>query len=725
MAQSDNSLPLGARTWPRVYLVLLGLSALVACFLPLADHVGYELSELIALLIGLFGGIPGISAARTSRPRLALQRAWTFGLFSVLLPLGIVLLNGLRRPACDPLGGLPLYFLLTVPSALLAASLGVLCGGLSERRAGFLYALVFLATLSVSLWPVARGPQVFAFHHLSGMYPGPIYDEQIKVTPALLFFRLTTVLYALACAGLALRSSRGLVLVVACGLPAVVLSSRATALHFRAGAAQLDRELGGTLTTDHLVLHFPREKTQLERELLAQDAEADVRGVLRFLGSTPDSRKIDVYLYRTAAEKRTLIGAADTSFTKPWLRQIHTNDGPAPVLVLRHELVHALAAPIGRGPWGVPGKLSGLLPEMALIEGLAVAGDWPPGEFTAHEEARALLDLKLQPALASLFAPGRFYAESGPRAYTTAGSFIRWFWETRGPAELRAIYAGEKPLDVAALLPQYLDFLGKLQEPPRAVALASQRFSAPSIGRRTCAHEVAGLTQEARDARDPVTAALLWTKCTNLEPDDPALLVQLRRAQVAAGDLPAAQETEARALAHPKLSQPLRAQLLTEAGDAAWRAGNAAAAQQKFVEAAKLAQSESAERALKVRMLSLNDPPSWPSLRALLADGESGPGLVLALRDLDLARPREGLFAYLIAKQLQNRGEWEACVHYSQSALTHDLPGPLFVQEALRMRGIAAWHLRDAAAARTAFTALGKDATAGRALEAARWLERL
>jgi tetratricopeptide (TPR) repeat protein len=373
----------------------------------------------------------------------------------------------------------------------------------------------------------------------------------------------------------------------------------------------------------------------------------------------------------------------------------------------------------------VPGKLGGLLPEMALIEGIAVAGDWPPGEFTAHEEARALLELKLQPALTSLFAPGRFYAESGPRAYTTAGSFIRWLWETRGPAELRAIYAGEKPLDVAALAPQYLAFLGGLQEPPRAVALASQRFSAPSITRRTCAHEVAGLTQEARDARDPATAALLWTKCTNLEPDDPALLLQLRRAQLAAGDQAAAQETEARALSHPKLSQPLRAQLLTEAGDAAWKAGNAAAAQQKFDEAAALPQSESAERALKVRLLALKDPPSWPPLRALLADGESGPGLVLALRDLDLARPREGLFAYLIAKQLQNRGEWEACVHYSQSALTHDLPGPLFIQEALRMRGIAAWHLRDAAGARTAFTALGKDAPPGRALEAARWLERL
>jgi len=46
------------------------------------------------------------------------------------------------------------------------------------------------------------------------------------------------------------------------------------------------------------------------------DAEIDVRAVARFLGIQPGPR-IDVYLYRSADEKRTLLGAAETSFTKP------------------------------------------------------------------------------------------------------------------------------------------------------------------------------------------------------------------------------------------------------------------------------------------------------------------------------------------------------------------------------------------------------------------------
>src|SRR5438270_359191 len=47
--QSDRADSIGARVGPRLYLGLLALLSLIACFLPLADHLGYELSELVAL----------------------------------------------------------------------------------------------------------------------------------------------------------------------------------------------------------------------------------------------------------------------------------------------------------------------------------------------------------------------------------------------------------------------------------------------------------------------------------------------------------------------------------------------------------------------------------------------------------------------------------------------------------------------------------------------------
>jgi hypothetical protein len=720
---------LGARAGPRLYLAALAVLSIVACFLPLADHLGYESSELTALAAGLFGAAPGIAAARLEEGSAAraLARALGFGLAALAIPIALLLLNGLRRPACDPAGGLVLYLALAVPSALLAAALGTACGFLFPRRAALVYAVLFLASLAVALWPIVRGPQVFAFHHLGGMYPGPIYDEAIRAGRALWAFRGCTLLYAGACAGVALLAGRdgprgaGTLLLLACGGGAALLSLQAEKLHWKASRPQLDAELGGRLETEHLVLHFPREKPAAERALLARAAEVDVRGVSRFFG-VPPARKIDVYLYRSAEEKRTLIGAAETSFTKPWLRQIHTNDAPAPHPILRHELVHALGAEIAGGPWGTPG---GLVPEMALVEGVAVAGDWPPGEFTAHEETRALRELKLMPEVQRLFRPGLFYAESGPRAYTTAGSFARFAWETRGAIFLREVYAGRAKLDLAALAAEHARFLDGLPEAPRAVALASQRFSAPAILRKRCAHEVAGLQREATAARDPAESAALWARCIELEPDDPALLLALRRAQLAAHEEAAALATEARALAHPKLSQPLRAQLLVESGDAAWKAGDVPGALSQFEEAAKLPQSEPAERALAIRLRAVRDPQTWPALRPLLAEGNTSPEILLALRDLDLARPRDGLAAYLLAKQLQNRAAWPECARYAASALSRELPGPLFMQEAQRMRGIAAWHLGDDATARDAFSALGRGAPPGRSLESQRWLELL
>ena len=715
------------------YVALLAIVSAICAFLPLADHLGYELAEVVALCAGLFGAAPGVAAARMEMSRSdadAARAAATAVVACVLalaVPVALLLLNGLRRPACDPLAGLWLYLAVAVPSGVLAAALGVAAGFLAPARAGWIVAAVFAGSLIVSLWPVLRGPQMFAFHHLGGMFPGPIYDEAIRPSRALWIFRAATILYAGACAGAALaagpgrRRAAGLALIAACGIAAAWLSLHAERFHWTASVGGLDAELGGSLRTGHVVLHFPREKSDDERQLLARDAEVAWRAVREFAGLPLDGPAVHVFLYRNAEEKRRLIGAAETSFTKPWLRQVHTNDAPAPHPILRHELAHAAFAEIAPRPFRVPG---GLLPQMALVEGAAVAADWPPGEFTVHEEARALRDLGLLPDLRRLFAPGRFYGESGARAYTAAGSAIRFLWQARGPAAFRDAY-GRGIQDLDGLAGAYASFLETLPSQPRADALAQQRFSAPGIVHRPCPHEVADLEREAQRAADPRVAVRLWSRCVELEPDDPRLLVQLRRAQLRAGEEALALETERRALAHPKLSQPLRAVLLVESGDAAWRTGDGNVARERYQEARALVQPEPQERALLARLWAIDDPRRWPPLRRLLADGHAGPETLRLLQDLASREPAEGLPPYLVAKQLQNRAEWAGCAGAARDALARKLPGRLFEQEALRMVGLASWHLGDIPTARDAFLRLGQNAPPGRSLESTRWLQLL
>src|SRR6266851_6136853 len=625
-------------TW--AYVALLAAVSAVCAFLPLADHLGYELAEVVALCAGLFGAAPGVAAARAeaSRPDADAARATAtavlLGLSALAVPVALILLNALRRPACDPAAGLVLYLAIAVPSGVLAAALGAACGFAAPRRAGWIVAAVFTATLLASLWPVARGPQIFAFHHLGGWFPGPIYDEGIRPSRSLWIFRTATIFYAGACAGAALlagpgrRRAAGLALVAACGLPAAWLSLHAERFHWKATAAGLDAELGGSLRTEHIVLHFPREKRDDERRLLARDAEVSWRAVREFAGLPIAAEPVDVFLYRSPEEKRRL------------------------------------------------------------------------------------------------FAPGRFYGESGARAYTAAGSAIRFLWQSRGPAVFREAYAHGIP-DLDGLASAYAAFLDTVPSHPRAVALAQQRFTAPGIVHRPCPHEVAELERQAQRATDPRLAVRLWSRCAQLEPDDPRLLLHLRRAQLRAGDLAGASETERRALAHPKLSQPLRAALLTESGDAAWRTGDAATARARYQEARALVQPEPQERALIARLWALDDPGRWPALRRLLADGDTGPETMRLLQDLESREPTEGLPPYLVAKQLQNRAEWAECARSAREALSRKLPAVLFEREALRMLGLASWHLGATPTARDAFTRPGHNAPPGRSLESSRWLQLL
>src|SRR4051794_22165526 len=83
----DDSTPREAARAPgrrarAVYGGALAVVSLCAAFLPLADHLGYEFAELIALFAGLFGAVPGMAAARgeLGRPSADALRALLRGL---------------------------------------------------------------------------------------------------------------------------------------------------------------------------------------------------------------------------------------------------------------------------------------------------------------------------------------------------------------------------------------------------------------------------------------------------------------------------------------------------------------------------------------------------------------------------------------------------------------------------------------------------------------------
>ena len=63
-------------------------------------------------------------------------------------------------------------------------------------------------------------------------------------------------------------------------------------------------------------------------------------------------------------------------------------------------------------------------------------------------------------------------------------------------------------------------------------------------------------------------------------------------------------------------------------------------------------------------------------------------------------------------------------MRFSGSALSRELPSPMFIAEALRMRAACAWRTGDDRSARSALLQLEKDASEPRRLEAERLLRR-
>lgn len=508
--------------------VLLASLAAGCTALPLLSAPGYELSAVLTLLLGL----PGLGlcvAASRALPR-STAAAFALALWLTLATLPALAFAAWRAAPCDPFFNWAFAPVLLLPTALLSAALGGFLG--RHTRRWWTSTLAVLGAILVSAlstcWPIVFGPQVFAFNHLGGYLPGPLYDEELSVTPALLWFRLGTVLLALAFA-----SRRWSLTVVF-----LLVELNGTRLGFRMNDDALAAVLGGRRETPQFILFYPRGFERAEVDRIVGDLSFRVHQNTEFFGGTP--AQVRVWWYPSAEEKQRLVGAAHTQFAKPWRHEIHVNALGFPHPVIKHELVHAMAAPWGGTPFGVP--LS-----VGVVEGLAVAADNPFDELTLHEWAAAMKKKALLPDVAALMSAQGFYGAPPSRAYATAGSFLRYLAETRGKDRLRDLYrdadfqrAYGEPLEKLAA--DYVTFLDAVPLEPNAVALVFARFHRGSLFDRPCAREVNALAERAREllGTNSAEAQTLIARCRALQPDEPAHVLMHANALRRGGDLAAA-----------------------------------------------------------------------------------------------------------------------------------------------------------------------------------------
>ncbi|RYZ39657.1 MAG: hypothetical protein EOO71_19225 [Myxococcaceae bacterium] len=747
-----------------VLLLAGGGSALV--LLPLFGVPGFELGLALAISVGLLGGGTGIAAAHQERRILtgALPRpplAEAAGLpgtavgralgASLVLNLGVLippfvcaLLFARFRTACDPFELAGFYPLLTVPSAVLASAAGVFLGFSTARPRGAagLYALLLLLSLVVTVVPIVFGPQVFAFNVFLGHLPGPLYDEALQMTAALGWFRVETLLWAGGFAALALalldvRTGRltlkgarvgGLGLVALCAVGIWMLEARAPQLGLRMTDAYLAEQLGGVRETEHFVLHYPRGKAREDVDRMARDLEFRYAQTARFLGVAPTER-VRVWLYRSEDEKQRLVGAGRTQFAKPWRTELHIQDKPFPHSVLHHELAHVMAAPAGAGFFRVTTRL-GVWPLMGVIEGLAVAADDPvQGELTLHQWAAGMRRQGLAPDMRDLMGPKGFYQSAPARAYTVAGSFLRYLADTYGADKLRAVYAHAdfdaaygQPLD--ALVTEWERTLDALPLDASTLARAFARFRAGSLFSRACAREVARLSDSARDAlaSDPQDALTRYQRAAALQPEEPSFqlgqavaLDALERSADAAGVLDS--------LAEQVKDRPaLAAEVAVARADVALHLENLDASRAFLQAALALNAGPELTRTAQVKLAALESPSRRAPIEAYFRAPQEELRLLLLDRAL-LASPQDPWLRYLLGRRLHQVGAPALAADQLQRALADTALPEAIRREATRLKIEAAYLAGDCGAVRHEVGALPDYGAAFRAV-ATEWRER-
>jgi len=749
----------------RVALIFGAVLGAALCTVPLLGLPGLE----SALVLGV--ALPSFCAwiaARLARAKLgertptaarAIGTSAGAALLVLAVPVMLLTLNGLRVRNCEPIQGFAFIALGPLLGCLLAALWGALCGSLPVRPglAQLVALLGPLGEIAFALHELYATPAVFSYGHFFGYFPGSMYDELVSIPWPLLILRMTTVSALFALASLLIahrRADTGLLARTPHGGYGALSALGAAALLAVLVASGYRKELGQATSREHIIellgghhasercdLYVPRELRWDDVRRLADDCDYRVRQMEQFFGVAHKER-IAVLAFRNAGEKKALMGAAATNIAKPWRGEIYIEAGEWPHSVMAHEIAHIVAGNVGLGPMRITGALHGLVPDFALIEGVAVAAAWAssaPGGMTPHQWTRAMIDAGIAPRLRDVVGTG-FLGQQKRLAYTYVGSLVRYIASVDGSRAVRALYM-KGDLEAALgtslekLEAEWHEHLKLVPFPENAQALAAFRFAGGSVLSTVCPHTRAELKQELGGllaSADDAAAREMCSKVLEIDPSDVGVRATLVGLLSRLGDPKNAHAELAKIASTPGQAAVVGAakQLLA---DEAFRRGDVAAAGALYRELLDAPQDRDALRQLQVKSLATGMSARGQKLIFDMLIGEpgrpiEGASAVYFARELRSERA-DGLPHYLEGRQLFFQKRFEESVQLHDEALRLGLPTPELNAEAVRVRAVALYAIGKLDDAKRGFQQLAelceRSPALGYGTEALDWLERI
>ncbi len=755
--------------------LLLGL-------LPLFGVLGFELataSAVFAAIMGLDVGrgialeiqeMPASRISRSGYPGRSLAGsaavAAVVAAAIMMIPAGISAVRGIWLPTCDWWFGIETYLAMPIVTALLAGALGHALGVLvgPRRFVGPAVAnvLPLLVVAILAVWRFYAAPPVFTYNAILGYFPGNLYDENVQLTAALVWSRLEQLLIVIAVVAAVAsrldvprfrvtlraplptsRRTGALAVALACAAGAIGLRMQSGPLGYAIDAEDIEDALGGRIETAHFVIFYSQtEDIQAEIAMVAADHELRYAQVVAQLGLAP-AGKLRSFYFADREEKARLIGARDVEMAKPWRHEIYLEQRAFPHGSLRHEIAHAVASEFGDPLFGVAARTVLGVPALVspgLVEGLAVAIDWPAGyeRMTPHESVRALQLMGKAPSIHDLLSL-QFFSVSSATGYTTAGSFLRYLLDQYGAPKLRALYrsggdfAGAYGKGLGELEAEWSAMITKIELPATAVEATRERFRGGSVFARPCPHAIAKSREHAVQAYihgDRPRAVTLMRGVCGDAPNEP-------RHQLELGDMLVSGDEAERAEAIARwteIAQDVEHVTSTVRSDALDRLARAAAYRGDWAQvrsligaAVKLPLDSNERRQLDAEAFALaHQGPAGAALRGYFwGTGSRVDAQTWALL-ATIAEPGLGFAHYLLGLQRMTASDWAGGADQLGRALALGLPSLPFVKNCARRMAVAGYRSSDAIHVNLAIAVLsgGEMATVDRLL-AKDWSERL
>lgn len=687
-------------TQVRAGKVALFLSALVGigcCVSRLFGVHGIESGFVFGVTLPWITALTATVLGKSLSPADSLRQAFAVALSCFTIPVVIVGLNQFRVRQCEPGEGFLALCLIGGMSSIMGALIGAYFAHHRRRKTWTIVALlVFLYLGFREFW---NTPAIDVYSHVFGWFPGTLYDVGRSIPVALLTLRAFTIVWMIFLCAMVLRraelryATSVATFTFAIGIAAFFYGPE---LDHRVTEDYIQEELGGFRRGEHCEIYFPRELRRERSIRLLEDCDFRAHRAMEML-AVDRNEPVRAYFYRNAEEKQRLMGAGRTFIAKPWRDEVHLQLRGWPHPVLGHEVVHAVAGEAAEGPFSVSGRFGGFFPTALLIEGIAVAIDWRlEDSLTPHQWCRALMELGALPDPIDLDGTG-FLRVDPRRAYATAGSLTRYFFETRGAEALQRVHrAGtfdvEVPLEELAA--EWRVFLGnEVPLPDGAVERAELRFERSSIFETTCPHRLERLRWElSGDLAAGDDRAALSTCDEMLDIDSGSLEALLARvsASLRLGDFETAEE----ALGNLE-GAPTQVRLMAEErfADSAWRQGRLEDANLRYRALLTEPQSEGERRRREVKVLATTRGGDFAArVFDIFVDQSGGSPSQGAVVDFarDLAALDEsGLGVYLVGRQLLSSESYEHASLRFELARLRGLPTEALRREATRNLGLS------------------------------------